>query len=154
MAYSTFTKTALLAANPPQVYEIFAVPEHYIGLQPLITAVSDQQRTLDAEGNPVWTYKSREHFQFFGLIPYDNVISVKMTLFPMHTPLEIHSEVQSPGNVQLHAHYVFVPVPEGTSLILTITLEMPFLIQTLVVAEASRAQEAVLDHLRAKFPVT
>ncbi len=138
MASETFDYRYFVNAPVSQVYEHLARPENYVGLSPLVVVVSDIERGSDAQGC-VWVrYSSVERFRFLGLLRYDNLLRVTMTL--TNPERRIVSDVDSPFSVKVRFTFDFEPEAGGTWIHETIHAQMPGILRGFVVSEAKRVQ--------------
>lgn len=131
------------------IYAHLAEPESYIGLSPLVTAVSNVEHLVDSQGRPVVRYVSVERFHFLGIFNYDNKIRVDMTL--AETDREIISEVASPMNVHVRFVFMLQPNGSGTDVIEDITAEMPGLVKGFVMDQAKQVQQARMRILKERM---
>jgi carbon monoxide dehydrogenase subunit G len=121
-------------AAPEKVFEHLTTPENYIGLSPLVVAVSDVDRSEPG----VIRYTAVERFRFLWVFTYDNPIKVAL-----HTDgLSVHGEVRSPGNVQMA--YRFDLAPDGTGTLVTDRLDMtaPWFLIGFAAGQARKVQLA------------
>ncbi|GII52244.1 hypothetical protein Pth03_06330 [Planotetraspora thailandica] len=130
-------------AAPEKVFEHLTTPENYIGLSPLVVAVSD----VDRSEPRVVRYTAVERFRFLGVFSYDNSIKVAL-----HTDgLSVHGQVKSPGNVRMA--YRFDLAPDGTGTRVTDRLDMtaPWFLIGFAAGQARKVQLARAEILAARL---
>ncbi|HVU13797.1 MAG TPA: SRPBCC family protein [Phototrophicaceae bacterium] len=149
MAQETFATRWFIHAPAEDIYAHLADPNHYIGLSPLITAVSDVEQSVDAQGLTVYHYRSVEQFRFFGWLRYDNRLRVTMTLTRPNQQLV--SDVDSPLNVHVRFTVDLEPGDGGTWLTETVSAQMPAIVRGYVVREAKWVQEERARILKARM---
>lgn len=125
-------------APAAHIYEHLAHPQNYVGLSPLIVAVSDVAQSTDAEGHTIVRYQSIERFNFFGFIRYDNKLSVTMTLAQFNR--QIISDVDSPFWVKVRFTFDLQPGDGGAWIEETISAHAPLIVKGFVLREAKRVQ--------------
>jgi hypothetical protein len=130
------------------VYDHLAHPQNFLGLQPLLIDMSPIRAAIE-DGLPVRSYETVEAFRLGGRVVYRNRIRVKMTL--TRPPEQINTLVHSPGGVTLNVQYLFTPENDGTRLTEIMEVRMPFLLASFVVSQATQAQTAVLERLKARL---
>lgn len=138
MAQGTFQYHYFINAPAAHIYEHLAQPENYVGLSPLIVAVSDLAQSTDADGHTVVRYRSIERFNFLGFIRYDNKLSVTMTLAQFNR--QIISDVDSPFWVKVRFTFDLQPGDGGTWIEETIRAHAPLIVKGFVLREAKRVQ--------------
>ena len=138
MASETFEYRYFVNAPASRIYEHLTQPENYVGLSPLIIAVSDVQRGTDDAGRAFVRYRSVERFHFLGFIRYDNILRVRMTF--TQPDRQIVSDVDSPFSVKVRFTFDFEPGNGGTWIHETISAQMPGIVKGFVISEAKRVQ--------------
>ncbi len=138
MASATFDYRHFINAPAAHIYQHLAQPENYVGLSPLVVAVSHVERSTSADGHPVIRYRSVERFHFLRVIRYDNILNVTMTLTKINQ--QIVSDVDSPFWTKVRFTFDLQPGDGGTWIHETISAHMPLLVKGFVVSEAKRVQ--------------
>ncbi len=140
-----------IARPVTEVYEHLAQPRNFLGLQPLLIEMSPVRESVEAD-RVVRTYETVEAFRLFGRIVYRNRIKVRSTL--TEPPARLDTLVHSPGGVILNVEYQFAVEGAGTRLIEIMHIDMPALLASFVVSQATQAQRAVLARLKARLEST
>ena len=149
MASATFDYRYFINAPAAHIYAHLADPQNYVGLSPLIVAVSEVETSTNRDGHAVIRYRSIERFHFLGVIPYDNKLKVTMTLSQFNR--QIISDVDSPFWTQVRFTFVLEPGDGGTWVTETISARMPLLVKGFVVGEAKRVQLERAHNLRQRM---
>ncbi|MGW0502268.1 SRPBCC family protein [Micromonospora sp. NPDC003241] len=130
----TFETSCVVAASPDEVYRHLTDPHSYIGLSPLIVAVSDVRTGRDADGRAVTDYVAVERFRMVGPLRWDNHIRVRMVA--TRPGSQIVSDVRSPGWVWLRAVVDLTPETDGTRIRESVTAGAPLLLRRFVAGQA------------------
>ncbi|MEV6693579.1 SRPBCC family protein [Micromonospora sp. NPDC051196] len=117
-----------------EVYRHLSDPHSYIGLSPLVVAVSDVRISRDAEGRTVIDYVAVERFRFLRLLHWDNRIRVRMVA--TRPGAQLVSDVVSPGRVRLRAVVDLTAEAAGTRVREQITATAPALLRRFVAGQA------------------
>jgi len=121
-------------AAPEKVFEHLTTPENYIGLSPLVVAVSDVDRSEPG----VIRYTAVERFRFLWVITHDNPIRVAL-----HTDgLSVHGEVRSPGRIRMAYRFDLKADGTGTRVNDRLDLTAPWLLVGFAAGEARKVQLA------------
>lgn len=138
-------------AAPEEIYAHLAVPQNYVGLSPLIVAVDERERGVDAHKKEFIRYTSIERFHFFGMIRYDNHINVLMTFTEPNQ--QVISKVDSPLNIHVLFTFDLTPQGKGTLMKETIHAEAPALLMNYVIGQAQSVQLARSNILKQRMEV-
>lgn len=138
MANAAFDYRYFVNAPVRKIYQHLVQPENYISLSPLVVAVTDVEQGTDSAGLAFFRYRSVERFHFLGLIRYDNILRVTMTLTQPNQ--QIVSDVDSPFSVKVRFTFDFQAGDGGTWIQETISAQMPLLVKRFVISEAKRVQ--------------
>ncbi len=130
------------------VYEHLSQPANWVGLQPLLTAVSAVERTSE-QGRVCLRYTTTERFRFGGALAFNNPIDVRCVL--SEPDVRIDSFVRSFPRLSLAVVYLFLPVPHGTRLIERVTISGAWLLMPYVAGTALRVQRQTLANLKARL---
>lgn len=149
MSSETFEYRYFVNAPVETIYAHLADASSYVGLSPLVIAVSDVQQSSDEQGRALVRYVSVEQFHFLGVLRYDNRIRVTTTL--TEPQQQIVSDVDSPFGVKVRFVFDFESEGGGTWVRETITADMPRLLRGFVVSEAKRVQRARAQILRERL---
>lgn len=149
----TLQFTTYITRPISEVYDHMADPHNLIGLQPLLIEMSPVQSTR-VNGVIVQTYETIEAFRLGGYNVYRNRIRVRTTLTRPNE--QIDSLVHSPGGVTLDVGYTFTPQAGasqcgGTQLTEVMEINAPRLMAGFVVRQATLAQQAVMQRLKARL---
>lgn len=121
-------------AAPEKVFEHLTTPESYIGLSPLVVAVSDVDRAEPG----VIRYTAVERFRFFGIFTYDNPIKVAL-----HTDdLSVYGEVRSPARIRMAYRFDLESDGSGTRVSDRLDLTAPWLLAGFAAGQARNVQLA------------
>ncbi|MEP7294011.1 MAG: SRPBCC family protein, partial [Chloroflexota bacterium] len=127
MANAAFDYRYFINAPAYRIYAHLAQPENYVGLSPLVVAVSEIEQGADSAGIGFFRYRSVERFHFLGLIRYDNLLRVTITLTKPNQ--QMISEVDSPFSVNVRFIFDFEPGDGGTWIVETISAQMPLIVK-------------------------
>ena len=140
MAAATFQHRYFINVSASKLYTYLSEPQNYIGLSPLVTAVSEAESSKDTEGQTVIHYQAVETFHFLGFVHYPNRIKVAMIL--THPDEQMINLVESIPNVRLKFIFDFQPEGSGTWVHESVTAHMPLLLRGFVVSQAKAVQHA------------
>ena len=119
---------------PEKVFEHLTTPESYIGLSPLVVAVSDVDRSEPG----VIRYTAVERFRFLWIFTYDNPIKVAL-----HTDdLSVYGEVRSPGRIRMAYRFDLEPDGSGTRVSDRLNLTAPWPLAGFAAGQARNVQLA------------
>ncbi|WP_153040230.1 SRPBCC family protein [Actinoplanes sp. TFC3] len=130
-------------AAPAAIYEHLSHAENYVGLSPLVVAVTD----VHTEAGEV-RYVAVERFKL-GPLKWDNHIRVTMS-FP-EPGRTLHNDVRSPGWVHLVSTVTLTPTPTGTQVTEAVHVTYPWLLGTFVVGQATAVQKERAKELIRRF---
>ncbi|MFI6790056.1 SRPBCC family protein [Nonomuraea sp. NPDC050383] len=134
MSNRVLTHAFHVGVAPEKVFEHLTTPESYIGLSPLVVAVSDVDRSEPA----VIRYTAVERFRFLRIFTYDNPIRVAL-----HTDgLSVHGEVRSPGRIRMAYRFDLEPDGTGTRVSDRLDLTAPWLLAGFAAGQARKVQLA------------
>ncbi|MER6951462.1 SRPBCC family protein [Nonomuraea sp. NPDC000554] len=134
MSNSVLTHAFHVDVAPEKVFEHLTTPESYIGLSPLVVAVSDVDRSEPG----VIRYTAVERFRFLRIFTHDNPIKVAL-----HTDgLSVHGEVRSPGRIHLAYRFDLEPDGAGTRVSDRLDLTAPRLLVGFAAGQARNVQLA------------
>ncbi|WP_432051064.1 SRPBCC family protein [Verrucosispora sp. NA02020] len=131
-----FETVGVVAASSDEVYRHLTDPHSYVGLSPLIVAVTDVRTGQDADGRPVTDYVAVERFRMVGPLRWDNPIRVRMVA--TRPGRQIISDVRSPGWVRLRAVVDLTPEAGGTRIRESVTADAPLPLRRFVAGQARR----------------
>jgi hypothetical protein len=118
------------------VFDHVRDPQSYVGLSPLVVAVTDVETQDDG-----WRYRAVERVPIVGRWTYDNPLRV--TLFGAgDDPFVVHGEVESTGGIHVDYRYDIEAVGDGCRVRDVVTLRTPF---GLAGFSARRAREVQLS---------
>ncbi|MFI7153053.1 SRPBCC family protein [Nonomuraea sp. NPDC050022] len=143
MSSSVLTHEFHVNATPEKVFEHLTTPESYIGLSPLVVAVSD----VDRSEPDVIRYRAVERFRFLRIFTYDNAIDVAL-----HTDgLSVRGEVRSPGRIRMAYRFDLEPDGTGTRMSDRLDLTAPWLLAGFAAGQARNVQLARARILAARL---
>ncbi len=145
----TFTLVVHIHRPPPLVYAHLTHPPNFIGLQPLLTAMSPVQPVRVAE-TPGVAYETVETFRLGPLPLLRNRIRVR-TLFtqPNH---RLDTLVHSWPGIRLEVVYTLTPVDaDHTTLTEDVDVHVAPWLAGYVVDTAKRVQRQTLDNLKRRL---
>jgi hypothetical protein len=140
MAAATFQHRYFINVSASKLYAYLSEPQNYVGLSPLVTAVSEAESSEDIEGQAVIHYEAIETFNFLGFMRYPNRIKVAMIL--THIDKQMINLVEGIPNVRLKFIFDFQPEGSGTWVHESVTAHMPLLLRGFVVSQAKAVQQA------------
>lgn len=147
----TLQFSRFIAASPQRVFAELSDPRNMVGLQPLLSAVTDIDSQETPSGKTI-RYRTTEVFRLGPWPVWRNHIQVTTVIDEHH--LSLCSEVISPGGVSLRAEYQFSAEDTGTRLTEIMTVNCPSLLRGFVTRTATRVQTATLDNLNQRLTTT
>ncbi len=144
-----FELTQSLSPSCQAVYDHLSEPSSYLGLQVLLTSMSEVLVSTNSHGQITKRYSTVETFRCLGLPLYRNRIQVEMTLVEPGRTLV--SRVRSAPKLDITATYSFVAEGEGTRLTLSFEILVSTWLAKGVTAEALRVQKLVMAKLKERL---
>ena len=139
MAHERFETSYFAQAPVDQVFALFADPERYNRLSPLVSEIRNLRQGLNALGQPFFEYDTVEALHFAGVIPYNNPIHAKTTLTEVNR--QVISTVNTRLGIKVGFQFDLDAENGGTRIHEVIDFHMPRLVQNYVVTQAKQVQQ-------------
>ncbi|MBK9053426.1 MAG: hypothetical protein IPL78_21755 [Chloroflexi bacterium] len=144
-----FAKRAQLTIDAAALFAFLSTPHNHLGLQPLVSQVSNLQEFAAANGATGYRYTFVERLPIAGPLAWYQPSQAQM--IPQPDTYQIEFVIRSFPGLRMHCLYRLTPLLQGTEITETVNISVYSFLAPYVLKMAEQAHEAMFRRLQERF---